>query len=240
MPPYKGVRRTMETLIYWCRTIGYAVRQAATGHPTENTLTALALAADKPTSSVQVRRRLDIAQDHVRGCKRCKTALSEIKATLENIHQVAQTASCSIPELAHVRLRQRSEILRRIDIYLAPPATVLAFPSTTSRSLPRLAPLTICLALTCAVGPLLGIVIRPSVTSFQDSLVEINASPQDDFLDDERSTQFIESRFGPYDLATDEAFMAEVEYAVGSPLVSHLIVLDELTPRLHETSVTVR
>ncbi|SVD60974.1 uncharacterized protein METZ01_LOCUS413828, partial [marine metagenome] len=78
------------------------------------------------------------------------------------------------------------------------------------------------------------------VISSQESLVEINASPQDVFLDDERSTQLIESTFEPYGLAADEAFMAEVEYAVESPMVSHLIVLDELTPRLHDTIVTVR
>lgn len=240
MLPYKGVRQTMETLIYWCRTIGYAVRQAATGHPTENTLTALALAADKPTSSVQVRRRLDIAQDHVRGCKRCKTALSEIKATLENIHQGAQTTSCSIPELAHVPLRQRAEILRRIDTYLAPPATVLTFPSTASRPLPRLAPLTICLVLTCAVAPFLGSAVRSSVTLSQNLPVEISTSAQNAVPVPERSTQLLESRIELYDLAADEEFMAGIEYAVESPLVSHLIVLDELTPRFLEASVTVR
>jgi len=230
----------METLLSWCRTIGYAAKHAATGHSTENTLIALALAEDKSALSLQVRRRLDIAQDHVRGCEQCKTDLFEIKATLENIHQGAQTASFSIAGLAHRELKQRSEILRRTDTYLAPPATVLRFPSIARRTLTQLTPATICLVLTCAVGPLLGIVIRPSVISSQESLVEINASPQDVFLDDERSTQLIESTFEPYGLAADEAFMAEVEYAVESPMVSHLIVLDELTPRLHDTIVTVR
>ncbi len=230
----------METLLYWCRTIGYAARHAATGHLTENTLIALALAGDKSALSIPLRRSLDIAQDHVRGCEQCEKDLSEIKVTLENIHQGAQRTSCSIAELAPHELNQRSEILRRIDTYLAPPATVLRFPSITRRPFAQLTPATICLALTCAVGPLLGIIIRPSLTSSQDSLVEISASPQDDFLDDGRSTQLIESIFGPYDLTADDAFLAEVEYAVGPSMVSHLRVLDELTPRLHDASVTVR
>jgi len=230
----------MESLLYWCRTIGYAARHAATGHLTENTLIAIALAGNKSALSAPVLRSLDVAQDHVRGCEQCETDLAEIKVTLENIHQGAQRASCAIAELVPHELTQRAEILRRIDIYLAPPAPLLRFPSIARRSLAQLTPATVCLVLTCAAGPLLSVIIRPSVTSSQDSLVEISASSQDDFLDDERSTQLSESTFGPYDLAADEALMAEVEYAIGSPVVSPLSVLDELTPRLHDASVTVR
>ncbi len=227
----------METLLYWCRAIGYAARHAATGHLTENTLIALALAGDKSALSVPVRRSLDVAQDHVRGCEQCETDLSEIKITLENIHQGAQRASCSIAELVPHELTQRAEILRRIDTYLAPPATLLRFPSIARRSLAQLTPVTICLVLTCAAGPLLSVILRPSITSTQDSLVAVSAPSQDDFLDAER---LIESTFGPHDLATDETLMAEVEYAAGSPVVSHLTILDELTPRLHDASITVR
>ena len=230
----------METLLYWCRTIGYAARHAATGHLTESTLIALALAGDKSALSVPVRRSLDVARDHVSGCEQCETDLFEIKITLKNIQQGAQRTSSAIAELVPHELTQRAEILRRIDTYLAPPATLLRFPSIGRRSLVQLTPATVCLVLTCAAGPLLSVILRPSVTSSQDSLVEVSASSQDNFLHDERSTQLIESTFGPYDLAADEALMAEVEYAVGAPGVSHLSVLDELTPRLHDASVTVR
>ena len=230
----------METLLYWCRTIGYAARHAATGHLTESTLIALALAGDKSALSVPVRRSLDVARDHVSGCEQCETDLFEIKITLKNIQQGAQRTSSAIAELVPHELTQRAEILRRIDTYLAPPATLLRFPSIGRRSLVQLTPATVCLVLTFAAGPLLSVILRPSVTSSQDSLVEVSTSSQDDFLDDERSTQLIESTFGPYDLTAAEALMAEVEYAVGAPGVSHLSVLDALTPRLHDGSVTVR
>ena len=41
-------------------------------------------------------------------------------------------------------------------------------------------------------------------------------------------------------LNTDEQLMAEIEYAVSNTRVSPLTALDELTPRLHEATVTVR
>ena len=41
-------------------------------------------------------------------------------------------------------------------------------------------------------------------------------------------------------LNTDEQLMAEIEYAVSNARMSPLTALDELTPRLHEATVTVR
>ena len=146
----------MELINDWFKTIGHAVRQAITGHPTENTLIEIALSKDNVVLDGQGRSKLENAQEHMRHCKRCTTVFSEINATLIDINQSGHSTAHAIPDSTHRRFRQRSKIMRRIDAFLAPPATVLRFPFITTPALIRFTPLTVCLVIICAAGPFLG------------------------------------------------------------------------------------
>ena len=230
----------MEFILDWFRPIGQAVRHATTGHPTENTLIEIALLAGGFISDAQGRHKLEKAQEHMRRCNHCEAILSEINATLKHIKQSAPSSVYTIPEVTHRRYRQRSEILRRIDRFLAPPATLLHFPSTPPPSLTRFAPLSVCLVIACATGPFLGIAMRQSVISIKNLPSETSATPQNPQPGYTPSPPTDTARLELHDLTADEQFMAKIEYAVGTPRVSPLFVLDELTPRLREASVTVR
>ena len=219
------------------QTIGHAVRHAITGHPTENTLIEIALSTDSVVSDGQRRSSLENAQEHMRHCKRCTTVFSEINATLTHINQSTQSTAHVIPDSTHRHFRRRSEILRRIDSFLAPPATVLRFPSIAPPSLNRITPLAVCLAIACATGPFLGVAVRQSVTSSTNQTTTVSAT-QDDF-------ESVNTRTTPTTIAldrlnTDEQLMAEIEYAISNARLSPLTALDELTPRLHEAIITVR
>ena len=210
------------------QTIGHAVRHAITGHPTENTLIEIALSTDSVVSHGQRRSSLENAQEHMRHCKRCTTVFSEINATLTHINQSTQSTAHVIPDSTHRHFRRRSEILRRIDSFLAP----IAPPS-----LNRITPLAVCLAIACATGPFLGVAVRQSVTSSTNQTTTVSAT-QDDF-------ESVNTRTTPTTIAldrlnTDEQLMAEIEYAISNARLSPLTALDELTPRLHEAIITVR
>ena len=230
----------MESLINWCRMIGYTVRDAVTAHPTESTLIEIALTTENFISNMQLPRRLAIAKLHTRNCRRCKKLLSEINATLQHIDQDASATGRSITGSSHYHFKQRSQILRRIDGYLAPPATVLNFPSISRSSLARLTPVTVCLVMICAVSPFLGIAVRQSVVSSNNPLITTNPTPRERLTTSVRSTATSTANLDQFDLIADEQLMAEIEYAVETPRVSPIMVLDELTPRLRESSVTVR
>ena len=219
------------------QTIGHAVRHAITGHPTENTLIEIALSTDSVVSDGQRRSSLENAQEHMRHCKRCTTVFSEINATLTHINQSTQSTAHVIPDSTHRHFRRRSEILRRIDSFLAPPATVLRFPSIAPPPCIRFTPLTACLVIICAAGPFLSIAVRQSVTSSSNQTTPVSATQDDLESVNARTTPTTIDLDG---LNTDEQLMAEIEYAVSNTRVSPLTALDELTPRLHEATVTVR
>jgi len=227
----------MELINDWFKTIGHAVRQAITGHPTENTLIEIALSKDNVVLDGQGRSKLEDAQEHMRHCKRCTTVFSEINATLIDINQSGHSTAHAIPDSTHRRFRQRSKILRRIDAFLAPPATVLRFPSIAPPPCIRFPPLTACLVIICAAGPFLSIAVRQSVTSSSNQTTAVSATQDDLESVNARTTPTTIDLDG---LNTDEQLMAEIEYAVSNTRVSPLTALDELTPRLHEATVTVR
>ena len=227
----------MELINDWFKTIGHAVRQAITGHPTENTLIEIALSKDNVVLDEQGRSKLENAQEHMRHCKRCTTVFSEINATLIDINQSGHSTAHAIPDSTHRRFRQRSKILRRIDVFLSPPATVLRFPSIAPPPCIRFTPLTACLVIICAAGPFLSIAVRQSVISSSNQTTAVSATQDDLESVDARTTPTTIDLDG---LNTDEQLMAEIEYAVSNTRVSPLTALDELTPRLHEATVTVR
>jgi len=234
------MEHTMESLINWCRVIGYTVRDAVTAHPTESTLIEIALTTENFISNMQLRRRLEIAKLHTRNCRRCKKLLSEINETLQHIDQDASATERSITWSSHYHFKQRSQILHRIDGYLAPPATVLNFPSVSRSSLARLTPVTVCLVMICAVSPFLGIAARQSVVSSNSPLITTTLTPGERLTASARSAATSTANLDQDDLTADEQLMTEVEYAIETPRVSPIMVLDELTPRLRESSVTVR
>ena len=227
----------MEFINNWFCTIGQAVRHAITGHPTENTLIEIALSTDSGLPEGQRQSKLADAQEHISHCKHCITVLSEINATLTHINQSAHFTAHTFPELPHQRFRQRSQILRRIDTFLAPPAAVLRFPSNAPPSCIRLTPLTVCLVMVCAASPFLGVVVRQAVTSSTNQTTTVSAT--------QNHSESVYARPTPTPieldgLDADEQLMAEIEYAVSNSRMSPLTALDELTPRLHEAIVTVR
>ena len=227
----------MELINDWFKTVGHAVRQAITGHPTENTLIEIALSKDNVVLDEQGRSKLENAQEHMRHCKRCTTVFSEINATVIHINQTAHSTAHVIHDSTNRRFRQRSRILRRIDAFLAPPATVLRFPSIAPPPCIRFTPLTACLVIICAAGPFLSIAVRQSVTSSSNQTTPVSATQDDLESVNARTTPTTIDLDG---LSTDEQLMAEIEYAVSNTRVSPLTALDELTPRLHEATVTVR
>ena len=227
----------MKLINDWLKTIGHAVSHVITGHPTENTLIEIALSTDTVVLDEQGRSKLENAQEHMRHCKRCTTVFSEINATLMHISRSAHSTAHVIPDSTHRRFRQRSKIMRRIDAFLAPPATVLRFPSITTPSLIRFTPLTVCLVIICAAGPFLGVMVRQSVTSSMNQTTTVSAA-QDDL--EPVNAQATPTTIDLGGLNTDEQLMAEIEYAVSNARMSPLTALDELTPRLHEATVTVR
>ena len=227
----------MELINDWFKTIGHAVRHAITGHPAENTLIEIALSTDNVVLERQGRSKLEHAQEHMRHCKRCTTVFSEINATVIHINQTAHSTAHVIHDSTNRRFRQRSRILRRIDAFLAPPATVLRFPSITTPSLIRFTPLTVCLVIICAAGPFLGVMVRQAVTSSMNQTTTV--SPAQDDLEPVNA-QATPTTIDLGGLNTDEQLMAEIEYAVSNARMSPLTALDELTPRLHEATVTVR
>ena len=225
----------MEFINNWFCTIGQAVRHAITGHPTENTLIEIALSTDNVVLERQGRSKLEHAQEHMRHCKRCTTVFSEINATVIHINQTAHSTAHVIHDSTNRRFRQRSRILRRIDAFLAPPATVLRFPSITTPSLIRFTPLTVCLVMIFAASPFLGVVVRQAVTLSTNQPTTVSAT--------QNHSESVYARPTPIELDgldADEQLMAEIEYAVSNARMSPLTALDELTPRLHEATVTVR
>ena len=234
------MKHAMDSFINWCRMIGDTVRDAATAHPPESALIEIALATGKFSLNIQLRSRLKQVKLHTRTCKRCEKLLSEINATLEHINQGAGTTGRPITSSSHYHSKQRSQILNRIDRYLAPPATVLNFPSISRLPLAQLTPGTICLVMICAVSPFLSIAVRQSVVLSNSPLVTTNPTPLERFSASARSTATSTASLDQYDLTTDEQLMAEIEYAIETPRIPPIMVLDELTPRLRESSATVR
>lgn len=225
----------MEFINNWFCAIRQAVRHAITEHPTENTLIEIALSTDSGLPEGQRQSKLANAQEHMRHCERCVTVFSEINATLTHINKSAHFTAHTIPELRHQRFRQRSQILRRIDTFLAPPAAVLRFPSNAPPSCIQFTPLTVCLVMICAASPFLGVAVRQAVTSSTNQTTTVSAT--------QNHSESVYERPTPIELDglnADEQLMAEIEYAVSNARVSPLAALDELTPRLHEAIVTVR
>ena len=92
----------------------------------------------------------------------------------------------------------------------------------------------------CAASPFLRIAVRQAVVLSNSPLVTTNPTPLERFSASARSTATSTASLDQYDLTTDEQLMAEIEYAVETPRIPPIMVLDELTPRLRESSATVR
>ena len=79
--------------------------------------------------------------------------------------------------------------------------------------------------------------VRQSVTSSLNQTTTVSAAQHDLEPVNAQATPTTIDLGGLY---TDEQLMAEIEYAVSNARMSPLTALDELTPRLHEATVTVR
>ena len=79
--------------------------------------------------------------------------------------------------------------------------------------------------------------MRQSVTSSSNQTTAVSATQDDLESVNARTTPPTIDLDG---LNTDEQLMAEIEYAISNARLSPLTALDELTPRLHEATVTVR
>ena len=232
------MKHTPKWLINLCRMIGYTVRDAVTKHPTESTLIELALTTRNFIPNAQLRPKLATAKSHTRSCRHCAMLLSEIKKTLQHIQGTSRREH-STTASNHYHFKQRSQILRRINCYLAPPATLLRFPAISRPPLARLTPATVFLVLICAAGPFLSIAMRQSALISDSAVITTSPTTLERRPTHARPPLTSTASQPLYNLTTDEQLMAEIEYAVNVPLILPIMALDELTPRLRERFTTV-
>jgi hypothetical protein len=174
------------------------------------------------------------AADHLSDCASCRERYAELTAFMEALHREGEAEADEVFTPEHLRVQQQ-HIARRIES-IARPARVISFPSrivrrtigaSASRSAPRW------IAAAAAAGLFVGVAVgaaydwggwgagrRPSVSFARE--VTSRVAP-------------VATRgSSPADVASDDAFLSDLEVALERPHTSELQAFDALTPHVRE------
>jgi anti-sigma factor RsiW len=173
--------------------------------------------------------------EHLADCVACGTRYAELSSFMDTLRRDGDAEADAIFTPEHLRLQQE-QICRRIAL-VGRPARVLSFPgrivrrtidASTSRRAPRW------VAAAAAAGLFVGIAVG---ASFQwRSQLESRRS----FLSDasrartQRLTPVATRGTVPPDVASDDAFLSDLEIALERPHTRELVAFDALTPHVRE------
>jgi hypothetical protein len=171
--------------------------------------------------------------EHLADCPSCGTRYAELTAFMDGLRRDGEAEADAIFTPERLRLQQQ-QIVRRMAL-VGRPARVLSFPGrivrrTIEASNARTAPRWIAAA--AAAGLFIGVAVG---ASFQ---WRSQQQGRQSFLTDAARTQ----RLGPVatrgtgqpDVATDDAFLSDLEIALERPHTRELQAFDALTPHLRE------
>jgi anti-sigma factor RsiW len=171
--------------------------------------------------------------EHLADCAACGTRYAELTSFMDTLRRDGDAEADAIFTPEHLRLQQE-QISRRIAL-VGRPARVLSFPgrivrrtidASTSRTAPRW--------VAAAAGLFVGIAVG---ASFQwRSQLDGRRS----FLSDasrartQRLTPIATRGTVPPDVASDDAFLSDLEIALERPHTRELLAFDALTPHVRE------
>jgi hypothetical protein len=173
--------------------------------------------------------------EHLADCAACGTRYAELSSFMDTLRRDGDAEADAIFTPEHLRLQQE-QISRRIAL-VGRPARVLSFPgrivrrtidASTSRTAPRW------VAAAAAAGLFVGVAVG---ASFQwRSQLDGRRS----FLSDasrartQHLTPIATRGTAPADVATDDAFLSDLELALERPHTRELVAFDALTPHVRE------
>jgi anti-sigma factor RsiW len=173
--------------------------------------------------------------EHLADCAACGTRYAELSSFMDTLRNDGDAEADAIFTPEHLRLQQE-KISRRIAL-VGRPARVLSFPgrivrrtigASTSRTAPRW------VAAAAAAGLFVGIAVG---ASFEwRSQVDGRRS----FLNDasrartQRLAPVATRGTAPADVASDDAFLSDLEVALERPHTRELVAFDALTPHVRE------
>jgi hypothetical protein len=167
--------------------------------------------------------------EHLGDCGRCSGRYADVVRVLDEIR--TEGAADADAAFTADRLRaQRLSIARRIE-HAAHPARVISFPGRVSASIRsttmRVAPRWIAAA--AAAGLFVGVALGASY--------EWQLHARTSLVDGTRLTPVATRGSGPVDVASDDAFLSELDAALERPRTRELIAYDALTPHVREIRV---
>ena len=171
--------------------------------------------------------------EHLADCPTCGTRYSELTAFMDGLRRDGEAEADAIFTPERLRLQQQ-QIVRRMAL-VGRPARVLSFPgrivrrtidASGSRSAPRW------IAAAAAAGLFVGVAVG---ASFQ---WRSQQQARQTFLTDagraQRLNPVATRGSGQPDVATDDAFLSDLEIALERPHTRELQAFDALTPHLRE------
>lgn len=173
--------------------------------------------------------------EHLADCAACATRYAELAAFMDTLRRDADAAADAIFTPQRLRLQQQ-QIARRIAL-VGRPARILSFPgrivrrtldASTARTAPRW------IAAAAAAGLFVGVAVGASL-QWRSPL---NGRPS--FLADAsrarapRMAPVATRGSGAAEIATDDAFLSDLELALERPHTRELQAFDALTPHIRE------
>jgi anti-sigma factor RsiW len=173
--------------------------------------------------------------EHLADCAACGTRYAELSSFMDTLRRDGDAEADAIFTPEHLRLQQE-QIIRRIAL-VGRPARVLSFPgrivrrtidASTSRTAPRW------VAAAAAAGLFVGVAVG---ASFQ---WRSQLDGRRTFLSDasrartQRLTPIATRGTAPADVASDDAFLSDLEIALERPHTRELLAFDALTPHVRE------
>ena len=173
--------------------------------------------------------------EHLADCAACGTRYAELSSFMDTLRRDGDAEADAIFTPEHLRLQQE-QISRRIAL-VGRPARVLSFPGrivrrTIDASQSRTAPRWVAAA--AAAGLFVGVAVG---ASFQ---WRSQLDGRRTFLSDssrartQRLTPVATRGTAPADVASDDAFLSDLEVALERPHTRELMAFDALTPHVRE------
>ena len=175
--------------------------------------------------------------EHLADCAACGTRYAELTAFMDTLRREGDAEADAIFTPERLRLQQQ-QIVRRIAL-VGRPARVLSFPgrivrrtidASTSRTAPRW------IAAAAAAGLFVGVAVgasfewRSQLGSRQTFLTDPGRTRA------QRLPPIAAHGSGPADVASDDAFLSDLEIALERPHTRELQAFDALTPHVREIS----
>ena len=170
------------------------------------------------------------AADHLSACHDCGVRYRELSRFMDGLRAEAEAETDAIFTPERLRLQQQ-QITKRIE-HLGHPARVLSFPVRLvhrhlTRHASRIAPRW------AAAAAAAGVFVGVGAGVVFDSRARVMPAPMTIARPARIAPQAVAvSRPGP--LIDDDAFLSEIDAAIGASHNQELLPLDALTPRVHE------